>query len=79
MAKQDKKKPLFAVAVEKVVGMKWVASIEYLHADNVAHARILFTAGNTQPLMNRSMKIVAIGPAIGYFVEDNKGMILSAS
>lgn len=79
MNKQDKTKPLFAIALERVIGMKWVASIEYLHADNVAHARILFTAGNTQPLLNRTMKIVAIGPAIGFFVEDNKGMILSAS
>ena len=79
MTKQDKTRTLFAVAIERVVGMHWTASIEYLHADSIAHARILFTAGNSQPLLNRTMKIVAIGPAIGYFVEDNKGMILSAS
>lgn len=79
MEKQDKKKPLFAVAFEYVKKGRWDTEIEYLHADNTGHARFLFCAGNTMQLLNRTMKIVAVGPAVGYFVEDNQGVILSAS
>ncbi len=79
MEKQDKKKPLFAVAYEYVKNGRWDTEIEYLHADNSGHAKFLFIAGNTQAMVNKTMKIVAIGPAVGFFVEDNQGLILSAS
>lgn len=79
MEKQDKKKPLFAVAYMYVKKGHWETEIEYLHADDAGNARFLFCAGNTMQLLNKTMRIVAVGPAVGYFVEDKQGLILSAS
>lgn len=73
------KKTLFAVAFRVKRRREWHIQIEYLHAENVETARILFTAGNSMMLVKRKMKIIGVSPAIGYFVEDNQGLVLSAS
>jgi hypothetical protein len=69
---------LFAVAVERLMrvrgnaGVTWKAEMIYLHATDSANARIRFTATH-----DRSYRIVALGPVIGYFVNDNHGDDLS--
>lgn len=59
--------------------MQWKADIEYLHATSQNEAKFMFTAGNSAAIMNKRLRIVAVGLAINFFVEDKQGMILSAS
>jgi hypothetical protein len=87
--KSETGKDLYAVAfrtAHKVWSRKkarhvtqWKADIEYLHATSQHEARFLFTAGNSADILKRRIKIVAVGLAINFFVEDKQGMILSAS
>lgn len=87
--KSETGKDLYAVAfraAHKVWSKKkarytvqWKADIEYLHATSQREARFLFTAGNSDAILKRKLKIVAVGLAINFFVEDKQGMILSAS
>lgn len=87
--KSETGKDLYAVAfraAHKVWSKKkarhviqWRADIEYLHATSQTEARFLFSAGNSAAIVNRRLKIVAVGLAINFFVEDKQGMILSAS
>lgn len=69
------KRSLYAVAVEVARPQGWEADIRYLHADSSVHARAQFTCAH--PNRNR-YRIIAVGPAVGYFAEDNQGIILSA-
>jgi hypothetical protein len=59
--------------------VQWKADIEYLHATSQSEAKFLFSAGNSVALVKRQMRIVAVGLAINFFVEDKQGLILSAS
>lgn len=85
-AEGDKKKPLFAVAIEVAQPRKtkrglryvWEADIRYLHAEDAGEARMMFTAAHTYPLVHRLMRIVGIAPAIGFHVHDDHGEVLSA-
>jgi len=72
------KKPLYAICFERYVKGKpdpVETGIEYAIVSDAAEARFHFRRSYPNA---RRMKIVAIAPAIGYFVEDNKGDILSA-
>lgn len=78
----EEKKQLYAVAYEryrrcKRKGVLRLASadIEYMHADSTAHARNQFCYSHPN---RRTHRIVAVGPALGYFVQDNHGEKLIA-
>jgi hypothetical protein len=59
------KKTLYAVAIENWTGFKWTPEIRYTHADSEAEARFMMGEGQ--------FRIVACGPAVGFFVEDKVG------
>jgi hypothetical protein len=64
------KKPLYAIALEyPTISGGWRPVIEYCHATNEAEVRKHLGPG--------SYRIVAIGPVIGYNVEDKEGKKLS--
>lgn len=73
-------KILYAVAYNKRVktkrGYRWIP-VEpiYMHASDPQEVRLCVIQGNPRNLVD----IVAIGPAIGHFVEDNHGEVLSAT
>lgn len=80
--KQEEKKQLYAVAYEKYrkdrkKGCYRLSSadIEYMHADSPAHARNQFCYSHPNRVTHR---VVAVGPALGFFVEDNHGEKLIA-
>ncbi len=87
--KSETGKDLYAVALRKAKRiwskkrgrwvLKWEPDVEYLHATSQQEAKFLFTAGNSDAIVKRRMKIVAVGLAINFFVEDQKGLVLSAS
>lgn len=64
-------KPLWAVAVEYYKHGRLVrANIVYLHGTDAAHARGQYCLANPN---RRTHKVVAVGPVIGYFVQDDHG------
>ncbi|MGH9968615.1 MAG: hypothetical protein ACREBG_12415 [Pyrinomonadaceae bacterium] len=66
---------LYAVAVERYKGgNNWTADIVYLHADGQRDARVKFLAGEPK---RKRVRVVAIGPVIGYNVDDKEGKQLS--
>lgn len=73
-------KPLFAVAAERPVlkGRRVVGyepdGIIHCHAEDAAEARFVFF----QDPAYRRHRIVAIGPVVGYHVEDEHGEVLRA-
>jgi hypothetical protein len=81
-------KTLYAVAVEArryygiIQGRKrfspWEGDIRYLHADDRNEAAIMFTAAHSQEILSKTLRIVDIAIAIGFFVEDEHGDVLSA-
>lgn len=73
--KTTTQRTLYAVAVEIRRLHGWEADIRYLHADSQVHARAQFTCAH--PNLSR-YRIVGIAPAVGYFVEDKNGIVLSA-
>ena len=75
----EPKRSLYAVAVEipikrrgKIIG--WKPEITHLHAFDSQNAKVTYL----QDPDNYSHRIVAVGPVVGYFVEDNHGEVLSA-
>lgn len=68
---------IYAIAVERFNRQGWPVnvSVEYVKADDAAHAKAQFRVAEPNP---RRSRIVAVGPAIGFFVEDNHGEQLSA-
>lgn len=80
------KHPLYAVAIEKTYRtehghLAWMPDgIDYVRADGPAEARAEFCRINPEfcdPNFH-SKRIVAIGPAVGFFVDDAHGEDLSA-
>lgn len=69
-------KILYAICVEKVNRRsgKVIPDIIYVHAANVGEARWIFA----QDPDYRQFKIIAVAPAVGYFVADNHGDVLIA-
>lgn len=72
-------KQLYAIAAEipikhngKIVN--WTAEITHVHAEDSLNARFIYQ----QDPYHRTHRIVAIGPAIGYHVEDEHGEVLRA-
>lgn len=73
MAKDNR--TLYAVAVEgwNRRTRKWVADIVYIHAENEVHARNQYYVGHPN---RRTSRIVAVGPVVGMFADDDEGKIL---
>jgi hypothetical protein len=70
---------LYAIASEKEVRngdgtSNWYAEIVHVHALDQANARFIFL----QDPEHRTRRIVAIGPVIGYHVDDEHGDKLRA-
>jgi hypothetical protein len=70
---------LYAIAAEIPVKRKgkvvsWAAEITHVHADDVVHARYIYM----QDAHHHSHRIVAVGPVVGYHVEDEHGDFLRA-
>lgn len=74
----EPKPVLYAVACERVVirdrQQLVIPEIVHLHAVSEGNARWVFG----QDPDNRKSRIVAVGPVIGYHVEDEHGDILTA-
>ena len=68
------KLPLFAIAAEHKVGDSLVPEIVHVHAADSAQAKFFFLRDPA----NRNSRIVAIGPVVGYHVEDEHGEKLRA-
>jgi hypothetical protein len=67
-------KTLYAVAFEKLVGQEWKSDIVYLHAADTPNAKFLFIQSQSRGVRYH---IVAIGPVLGYHVNDEEGKSLS--
>lgn len=73
-------KTLYAIACEKVVihkrtkRRKIIVDIIHVHAESSSEAAWIFGQDGDYKRYN----IIAVGPAIGFFVEDNHGEILHA-
>ncbi len=67
---------VYAIAVERYnrKGFPVNVSIEYVQADDPAHAKAQFRVAEPNP---RRSRIVAVGPAIGFYVNDEHGEQLS--
>jgi len=79
--KEEKAKTsLHAICYEYRVGRgrhtRWIPEIDYLHAVDVADARLQYLQSEPPQVM-REVRIVAVSRVIGYFVDDNKGDSLS--
>jgi hypothetical protein len=72
-------RPIFAVAVEVLNRKGEVVDcvIEYLHADDTRSANFQYRAAHTRELMAGKIRIVEVAPAVGWFVQDEHGEVLS--
>jgi len=72
------KPKLYAIAFEHPVKrngvLTWIPEIVHTHAIDNANARFIFL----QDPLHKKARIVAIGPVIGYHVEDEHGEVLRA-
>jgi len=68
------KLPLHAIATERNVHGTWIPEIVHVHAADSAQAKFFFLRDPA----NRNSRIVAIGPVVGYHVEDEHGEKLRA-
>ena len=80
LVKSESGKILYAVAYNKLVRkrnrLRWIPQeVEYLHANDAVEARAAVIHANAR----HQIDIIAVGPAIGFHVEDEKKVILSAS
>jgi len=73
------KEPLFCVACE-TLGKDRIRlpELRYLHADDALHAERKFRQGHSREIIQGIIRIVAVGPVIGYHVHDSHGEKLSA-
>jgi hypothetical protein len=79
------KKPLYCIAFTyrtPIPGSnpprkKWVSDKLYVHANDAGEARLIFLRSENPKTM-REINITGVAPAIGMFVEDNHGEVLSA-
>jgi len=68
---------LYCIAYEyRIRPGVWGADMVYMHGDSAEDVRLQYFRANANQLA-REMRIVAIAPVIGYFVEDKKGEALS--
>lgn len=78
--KEGDKTTLHAIAFEYRVGRgrhtRWIPEIDYLHAVDVADARLQYLQSEPPSVM-REVRIVGVSRVLGYFVDDNKGDKLS--
>ena len=69
-------KSLYAIAAERRIGLnEWVPEIVHVHALDSANAKFIFLQN---PEHRKFYRIVAVGPVIGYHVEDEHGERLRA-
>jgi len=73
------KRKLYAIASERMIkhgkNISWVPEIVHVHANDSAHAKFIFLQDIDH---RRNYRIVAVGPVIGYHVEDEHGEKLRA-
>jgi hypothetical protein len=81
--KKDPKKNLFVAACE-VFGPtansqqpSWQPSFRYMHAEDTRHADVSFRAAHSREIMSGLMRVLVVGPVIGFFVHDSHGEVLS--
>jgi hypothetical protein len=68
-------RPLYAIAFNIKKNGRWCPHpVEYVHAQDQATARNIAI----RSFPNNQIDIIAVAPAIGFFVEDNHGEKLSA-
>lgn len=73
MVTNSKGHPLYAVALNIFKNGAWQPHpVEYVHAPDAVTARNIVIRG-----IKARIDIIAVAPAIGFFVEDNQGKILS--
>jgi len=74
--KSTEKRQLWCVAAEEwdPVAKQWDLILRYNHAETELHARVTYCYARK----DLPFRIVAIGPTIGFKVDDNQGLILSA-
>jgi hypothetical protein len=77
--KAPSKAPLFCVACE-TLGKDRIRrpELRYLHGDDALHAERKFRQAHSREIINGIIRIVAVGPVIGYHVHDSHGEKLSA-
>ena len=75
--KTDTKKTLYCICYEyQIMGAVWGADKLYMHGEDAGDVRLQFFRSDAPETMRR-IRIVAIAPVIGYFVDDTKGNRLS--
>jgi len=72
--------PLYAIACERIIknidgSTSAIPEIVHVHADDTAHAKFTFLQDK---MYRKQYRIVAIGPVIGYHVDDEHGEKLRA-
>ncbi len=67
--------PLFAVAFNGYLQKekRWIADIDYLHAENANHARLQWLFAH----QGQRFEIIAVGLVVGYYALDDNGDELS--
>jgi len=80
LQKNSRGQTLYAVAYERLNARGDITStdVHYLHADDVRHAEVCFRSAHSKQCLAGRIHIAAVGPAIGFHVEDNHGEILHA-
>ena len=73
------KAPLFCVACETLDKDRIRRpELRYLHGDDAQDAERKFRQAHSREIINGIIRIVAVGPVIGYHVHDSHGEKLSA-
>jgi hypothetical protein len=75
----DEKKPMFSAALEyfDINGQMTHGNIVYTHADDQRTAECTFRAMYTRELLAGTVRIVAVAPPVGWYVQDNHGEVLT--
>lgn len=73
------KKTLYCIAYERwsVKRKKWIAELDYTHANDAGEARLTFFQDLQSNKTIVNPKGLMVAPVLGYFVDDNHGEELS--
>jgi hypothetical protein len=74
----NKNGPLYCIAYLVLKNKTWEARMEYTHGPDAVAVRNTFCRSLPRGFyLGRNVSITGIAPVVGYFVEDEKKMILS--